>query len=540
MMESYNLILNQDDARRKVKEGINKATELVAPTLGATSRRILLDKEYGEMNACDDGTTILNDISIEDTQINMGIKVVREASGKTNVDEGDGTTTTAVILNALVNKLLAETKESKDDELDFTKGSKNNLKLRQDIKVGLEKVINYINENKIEVTTKEQIAQIGRVSANSQEIGDLLADMFEKLGKEGAIAVEEGKSVSTEYEIIPGMSSGNGWVAQEFVTNVKTEEAILDGEEKPISVLVSTTKIVNADQVKKLVELFEGGATNLLIIADDISGAPLQSLVINKMRQVLKVVAVKAPQVGNQAEFLRDICAVTGAQLVGPGGDTTFENMSIANLGKAKKAIVTNNKTIIIGLGDNAQIEERVAVLNNRLEKEESDYEAKTLKERISKLRGGVGNIKVGGSTPLEIKDKKTKVVDAVSAVKSALLGGVVDGGGIALLGAAQILDDNIEGEKVLKSAIQVPFELIMANADINKGPVKEKYLETGEGLNVETGETGNLIEMGIIDPANVVKAALTNAVSNALMVSNLGGAVALVRSDDKEDDIKM
>lgn len=533
-MKLYNVLLDQDTARRKVKDGINQAVDIVSKTLGAKSRRILIDKEYGEMDASDDGTTILNAIKPEDTQLGAGVKVVQEASAKTNTDEGDGTTTTAVILRALTNELL---KEDSQKDLLFKKESGSNLKVRKEIREGMQKVVDYIEANKVEIASRDQLFQIGKVSANSEEIGMMLADIFDQLGKEGAVSIQETTALKTEYEIISGLSFDQGWIAPQFVTNPDREEAVLEpGDEGYVNVLVTSTKIQDVEHFKKLVELFQQRTNDLLIIADDITGVPLNSLVANKLHQIIRVVAVRAPQLGTQAEFLQDICALTGAKLIGSEDGVKFEELTKEHLGKAKRVVVSKTKTIIVGLEkENPQVSERIAVLDGRLERETSEYEKKKLVERISKLKGGVGNIKVGGSTPLEIKDKKAKITDAVSAVRSALRGGVVAGGGISLLLASNSLQD-AGGEGMLKKAIQKPFEQIMENSDLDPVDMKKQALESGKGFNVETEEFGNMIEMGVIDPANVVKSTVQNAVSSALMVANLGGLIALVRENHEKE----
>ena len=529
-MKNYNVQLNQNDSRSKIKIGINLATDLVAPTLGAKSRRILIDKEYGDIDASDDGTTILNVINPEDTQTGLGVKVVREASAKTNTDEGDGTTSTAVILRELVNKLI---KDSSDDDLLFKKDSGSNLKVRKEIRAGIQKVMDYIDQNKIEITSREQVEQIGRVSSNSDEIGVMLADMFDKIGKNGNVSTVEGNSINTTYEIISGMSFNQGWIAPQFVTDPEREEAVLEPKTSDyVNVLVTSKKIADIKDIEKISELFNAGNNDMLIISEGIEGVPLQSLIINKMRQLIRVIAVKSPRAGNN-DMLEDVCAVVGATLVG-GPEVNFEDLKPEHLGKAKRVVVTKDKTIIVGTGlYKERVDERLAILTSKLEREKSEYEKKLIQDRIAKLTGGVGSIYVGGATAMEIKDKKSKIIDAVSAVKSALNGGVVAGGGVALLNASSVLSDKIEGENILKKAIEKPFYQILENADL----VLKDNLSPNEGYDAETGEKCDMINAGIIDPANVVKAEIRNATSSALMISNLGGAICMVR--EKNDEVE-
>lgn len=521
----YNIPLKQKEAREKIKRGIEIAASLVSPTLGHSSRRVLIDQAFGEIISSDDGKTILKETQLEDTQENLGFKVAKECANKQD-EEGDGTTTVTVILNELVQQLL---KSDNKDVIEMIKKSGANTVVRNQIKNGLNKVLKYIDENKIEITNNEQIAFVAKVSSNSEEIGKILAEIFEKLGKDGAVSVEEGKSVNTTYKIVEGMSFNQGWMAPQFVTNPDREEAIL---EDGVNILVSSKKIQNIEDIEKIAELVHSGLNNLLIIADDVSGVPLNTLVANKLMGRLRVVVVKAPQVGNLTDVLTDICVATGATLIGE--DVKINDLTRAHFGGAERVVVTKDKTVIVGFsGKKEQIDERIVQLENRKSEIESDYEKKKLTERISKLRTGVGSIKVGGDTPMEIKDRKAKIDDAVSAVRSALRGGIVSGGGVALLEASSVLEDN-EGENILRKAIQKPFAQILENADM----YDKLTVKNGEGYNTETGELCNMIEAGIIDPANVIKAAVTNAVSSALMVSNLGGAVTLVRkiTDNKND----
>jgi len=534
-IQEFNKVLNQKEARSAVRDGINIAVDLISPTLGAKSRRIIIDKEYGDMDASDDGTTILDAIKLEDTEKQQGVKVVQECSQRTNTDEGDGTTTTGIILRELVNELL---KEDSQKELLFKKDSGSNLKVRKELMVGLNKVVGYINANKIEITSKEQLKQIGTVSSNSEEIGSMLADIFDKLGKDGAVSIQDGNTPETSYEVISGMSLDQGWLAQQFVTDIDREEAILEPNQSGnVNILVTNNKLQDISHIQKIGELFNTGINDLLIIADDITGIPLNSLIANKMHQVVRVVAVKAPVSGNQQELLEDICTVTGATLIGSIDGPKFEELKPEHLGKAKRVVVSAKRTIIVGDGREDEVKERIKLLEGRIEREQSDYEKKKLSERISKLSGGVGSIKVGGSTPLEVKGIKSKITDAVAATKSALRGGVVAGGGVALFLASDILDESKMGEAILKKAITKPFEQIMENSDMDIEKSKAIVLESGNGYNVETEEWGNMIEMGVLDPANVVSASVINSISSAIMVSNLGGSLANIRKLDKSEN---
>lgn len=531
-MEKYNKSLSQQEARNAIRDGINLAADLVAPTLGHSSRRVVIDAEFGSPDISDDGTTILNKLDPEDTSIGLGVKVAQDSSAKTNTDAGDGTTTTAVILRELVNQLL---KEDSKEELLFKKTSGNNAKLSKEIKSGLSKVIDYIDEHKIDINSKEQVVQVAKISSNSEEIGQILGDMYDKLGNDGVITVSEGNSVDTTYEVVSGMSFDQGWLAPQFVTDAQREEAILENAR----VLVYSGKISDVPQIKKVVEIFQAYKINdLLIIADDVTGIPLNTLVANKMAQVIRTCAVKAPQLGNAEDLLLDICAVTGATIIGGKDGIQFDDIKPEHIGSAERVVVSKNKTIIVGVDSQKAVDDRVSTLENRLENEKSEYEKSNLRTRIAKLRGGVGTIKVGGQTPLEIKDRKAKITDAVSAVKSALSSGIVAGGGVALLNASQVLSDE-GGEAILKKAIRKPYEQILENSDADVDTLKEKSLATGHGYNADTEEFGDMVALGVVDPAGVVKSAVSNAVSDALMVASIGGSIVLIREKKNKENVE-
>lgn len=528
--QEYNQILKQQEARNKIKDGIKIAADLVSPTLGHSSRRVLIDQSFGEIISSDDGTTILDKVELEDTHLNLGLKVAKECAAKTNQDQGDGTTTTTVILNELVQQLL---KTNDKEDLSFKKVSGANTKIRKQIKNGLDKVLKYLDEHKINITTNEQIAFVGKVSSNDEKIGKILAEIFAKLGKDGAVSVEEGKSTETTYKVVEGMSFNQGWIAPQFVTDPDREEAVL---EDGVNILVSSKKIQDVEDIQKIAELVKNGINNILIIADDVSGIPLNSLVANKLMGHLRVVAVKAPPMGNMKDTLTDICVATGATLI--GDEIQFSDLTKAHFGGTERVVVTKDKTVIVGFGGKTdKIEERIAQLEHRKEEQESDYEKKKIDERISKLKTGVGSIKVGGNTPMEIKDKKAKIDDATAAVRSALKGGIVSGGGVALLLASHVLEDN-DGENILKQAIQKPFEIILENADIYDN-VKNKVLETGLGYDTEKEEWVDMLTSGIIDPCDVVKATIINSISSALMVANCGNSINLVRKATNKKDVE-
>ncbi|MEX0596087.1 MAG: chaperonin GroEL [Candidatus Paceibacterota bacterium] len=528
-VQDYNLVLNQDDTKKKILDGINLAVDIISPTLGNSSRRILIDHQFSEITASDDGHTILQEISPKDTAVLLGVKIVREVSAQTDKESGDGTTQTAIILRELLKQLLKT--DSQSEQL-IIKKSWTNIKVRKDIKNGLEKVLKYIEDNKVNIENKDQIRFVAETASNSKEIGEMLADMFDKLGPDGSVAVEEGNSVETKSEVVSGLSWNQGWVAPQFITDAEREESVLkDG----VNILVSYKKIQDVDDIKPIADLFREGLNNILIIANDISGAPLNTLVINKMMGNLRISAVKANQIGDMKDHLLDICTATGATLV--GDEIPFSELKLEHFGKSERVIVSKNKTILVGFGGNKEkIDERIGLLKNRMKEEQQEYEKNKLSERIAKLTSGVGSIKVGGNTETEIKDKKAKIDDAVGSVKSAMKYGMLPGGGVSFVLATKVLGDT-EGEKMLKNAMLQPFKTIMENSDIHEDFVP-RVLETGEGYNTETEEWGDVLEMGIVDSAGVLKSALSNAVSMSSVVGNVGGSLVLIRKDDDKDKL--
>lgn len=529
-IETYKKLVEQNDSKVAILKGVNSACDLVAKTLGHSSRRIILDQQFGELISSDDGSKILSEIELEDRVENLGVKILAETAAKTDSDTGDGTSSTSVIFRELLNQLLKT--DPKENNLMIPKSGAN-VRLRKEIRSGLEKVIKYINENKVEVTDNEQLRFVARVSSNSKEVGDILADIFSKLGKDGAVSVEEGHKTEIEYSITEGFSLNQGWIAPQFITDAEREESILqDG----VNILVSNKKIQDIDDIKTFVDLVKSGRNNFLIIAPDVSGAPLNMLVVNKMMGNLRVAAIKAPPIGDVKDTLLDICSATGATLI--GDDIQFSELNATHLGSAERIVVSKDKTIIVGFGGSKEkINERVSQIRHRIENQSSDYEKKKLEERISKLTSGVGSIKVGGHTPIEIKDKKAKIDDAVGAVRSALKDGVVEGGGVCLLKASTVLGDS-EGEQILKKAIIKPFKQILENSDIFED-YTVKVLETGLGYDTENHEFVDMFKNGLIDPAGVVKSAINNATTAALTISNIGGSVTLIRkTSDNRDSI--
>ncbi len=535
MYESYKNILNETQSKNKLKEGFATAAKVVAPTLGAKPKRIFIDKEFGEVEASDDGIDVLNDLEVEDPQENLGIKVIKEAAQKTNDVAGDGTTTTVILTNSLAKEAVTP-----DDYVAM--GTKNNktdvLKLKKEILDAKSQVFKSVDENTIEVKEDKQILNVARASSNNDDVAAMLLDIFKTLGKDGAVKVTANeRNVEISHEIVKGMSYPQGYIHQGFITDGTNETAELDD----VPIIVTTDKVHDLAQMQKMATVGEQNQiSNLFLICDDLDGVALFSLLKNKLHGNLRVAATKAPGFGNQREYLEDIAVMVGATLIGKEEPVKFADLKFEHFGKAQHVTCEKNNTIITGgEGDKVAITERTKTLKNIFEKENKEYEREKLTERISKLSGGVAVITVGAATENEMKYKKSKIIDAVSSVRAAMESGLVAGGGVALLAAAQKLSDE-GGYGVMKRAIQKPFEQILLNANLDVQAIKGGLVgkEVTYGYNVETDEFGDMIEMGVVDPAKVVKTALDNAVSIALSVMSSGGALTLVRKKDEKEDI--
>jgi chaperonin GroEL len=528
-VQKYKELLSSASARHYIKSGIRKATEAVAPTLGVKGRKIALDSEFGKLEVIDDGYTILRSIELEDPREQIGVKLLRDAATSTNDKIGDGTTTTAIIANKLVAEIVKD-----DDPLLIKQISGNVLRIRKEIVAATLKVLAFIDKNKIEVSN-DGVKNVAYVSSNNEEIGDILALIFNKLGKDGSVLVQESHSLNTFHEFVEGMKIDKGWISPAMITDGEAQQAELHHAK----VLVTDHKIRDPQDLEWLVRLFKSGVNDLLIVADEVSGMPLDFLVANKVTGAIRVVAINGPALGNIKDHLTDIAVFTGATLVSKDNNISLKDVTIEMLGTAESVVSTKDSTTIAaGGGSNADVGTRITTIQTQFDKETSKYEQEKLKERIGKLRGGVGIIKVGGATETEVNEKKAKIDDAIHAVRAALEDGVVAGGGVMLVRAAQELDEKIEGEKALKMAIMAPFAQLIENADFDSE--KASIILFGNdnvnyGFNIETETYGDMVKFGIVDPALVVKTALNNAVSTALLVQSIAGASALIRkTDDK------
>ncbi len=536
MFEKFKSLLDKRSAQQKLKDGINRATEIVSATLGVKGQKVIIDQEFGEVQFSDDGVTVLKEIELKDPEEQLGVKVLLEASTKTNDKEGDGTTTTAVLANELVKNIIPDIPKAQQDIVPLDKGNGDVLKLTKEILTARDNVLAFIDAHKLEVSTDEQIENVAKISSNSDTVAKMLVQLFKKLGKDASITTVDGKSVDTTFEVVEGMSYDNGYISRMFITDPEHEESVIQNPR----VLVTTDKIQDIEQIKKIAEILgEAKINDLFIICDDLTGVPLNSLIAYSAMGRIRVVATKAPGFGNQKDYLEDIATFVGATLIGSGQVVKFEELKEEHFGKAETVTVKRDKTTVVGgAGDKTLVAERVKMLKNREVDQTSEYEKDKLKERISKLSGGVGVIKVGATTEIELKHNKAKIIDAVNAVKSAMKSGIVTGGGTALLFASQELTDE-NGAGLVKKAIQKPFELMLVNANLDYKDIKDRTLKAGYGwgYDVELDVLGDMNTMGIIDSAGVVKAALTNAVSIALSVLGSAGAITLIRKQHDEKD---
>lgn len=512
-------IVYGDQARKKLMDGINKLSKAVATTLGPKGRNVALDKSWGAAQVVHDGVTVAKEIELTDKFENMGAQLVRQAAEKTNDIAGDGTTTATVLAQAIVEEGLRN----------ISAGA-NPMMLRGGLEKGLDMVVAEVAKLSKKITTKEEKAQVATISAQNKEIGELIAEAMEKVGKDGVITVEESKGLQMELEYKEGMQFDKGFASPYFVTNPDKMEAEI---ESPY-ILVTDTKITSIQDLLPLLEGFVKVSKNLVIIADDIEGEALATLVVNKIRGTFNALAVKAPGFGDRRkELLGDIAALTGATVISEELGRKLDSTKVEDLGRADRVIADkDNTTIVGGKGDKKKIDDRIAQIQTQMGKTDSNYDKEKFQERLAKLSGGVAVLQVGAATETELKEKKLRVEDAVNATKAAVEEGIVPGGGVAFLIARKALESTkLEGEeatafKILHSALEKPIRMIVQNAGVDAGKVlgelerlqKEKN-DANIGYNVVKMEYGDMVKDGIIDPAKVARSALQNAVSVAIMV---------------------
>ena len=504
-----------EEARNGLKIGVNKLADAVKVTLGPRGRNVVLDKGFGAPTITNDGVTIAKEIELEDKFENMGAQLVKEVATKTNDVAGDGTTTATLLAQIMINEGLKN----------VTAGS-NPMVIRRGIQKGVDAVVEEVLSQAQKVSGRQEIAQVATISADSAEVGKLIADVMEKVGNEGVITVEEGQTLGLDYDVVEGMQFDQGYISAYMVTDANSMEAVLSDP----YILVTDKKISSIQDILPLLEsLATTGKKELVIVAEDVEGTALATIVYNKIQGVFTMLAVKAPGFGDRRkEMIKDIAAITGATVISEEVGLKLDAAKVEHLGRAGKVRADKEKTTIIeGRGDTAAIKARIADIKNQIEKSTSDYDKEKLRERQAKLSGGVGVIKVGAATEVELKEKKHRIEDALSATRAAVEEGIVSGGGVALVDSIKALDKaTLEGEEkigvaILRRALEEPLRQIAENAGKDGAVIVEqvRHMDKGSGYDAAKDEFGNMIERGIIDPAKVTRTALQNAASIAQMV---------------------
>ena len=502
------------DARAKMLKGVNILADAVKTTLGPKGRNVVIDKSFGAPRITKDGVTVAKEIELEDKFENMGAQMVKEVASRTNDTAGDGTTTATVLAQAIVREGLKS-----------VAAGMNPMDLKRGIDLAVSKVVEQIKANSRPVNGTEEVAQVGTISANGEtEIGQQIADAMQKVGNEGVITVEENKGLETETDVVEGMQFDRGYLSPYFVTN--SEKMIAELEDPMI--LIHEKKLSSLQPMVPLLESVIQSQKPLLIIAEDVDGEALATLVVNKLRGGLKIAAVKAPGFGDRRKaMLQDIAILTGGQVISEDLGMKLENVTMDMLGTAKKiSIDKDNTTIVDGSGDKAEIEARVSQIKAQIEETSSDYDREKLQERLAKLAGGVAVIRVGGATEVEVKERKDRVDDALNATRAAVQEGIVVGGGVALVQAGKALEglqgansDQEAGIAIIRRALEAPLRQIADNAGVDGAVVAGKIRESNDpnfGFNAQSEEYGDLFKFGVIDPAKVTRTALEDAASVA------------------------
>jgi chaperonin GroEL len=510
------------EARERMMRGVDVLANAVKITLGPKGRNVILEKSFGAPRSTKDGVTVAKEIELEDKFENMGAQMLREVASKTNDTAGDGTTTATLLAQAIVR-----------EGLKAVAAGMNPMDLKRGIDKAVLDVVQDIKKRSKMVSGSAEIAQVGTISANGEKaIGDMIAKAMQKVGNEGVITVEEAKSLDSELEVVEGMQFDRGYISPYFITNA--EKMIADLENPYI--LIYEKKLSGLQALLPLLEAVVQSGRPLLVIAEDVEGEALATLVVNKLRGGLKVAAVKAPGFGDRRKaMLQDIAVLTGGELISEDLGIKLENVTVQMLGKAKKVAITKDDTTIVsGAGKKADIEARIGQIKQQIEDTSSDYDKEKLQERLAKLAGGVAVIKVGGATEIEVKEKKDRVDDALNATRAAVEEGIVPGGGVALLWASKAIktkgdnDDQEAGINIVRKALQAPIRQIAENAGVEGSIVVGKVLENKSasyGYDAQNDEYVDLIQKGIIDPAKVVRTALQDAASVAgLLVTTEAG----------------
>ncbi len=525
-------ILEFDEAaRRSLERGVDALADAVRVTLGPKGRNVVIDKKWGAPTITNDGVTIAREIEMEDPYENLGAQLAKEVATKTNDIAGDGTTTATVLAQAMVHDGLKQ----------VTAGA-NPMSLKRGIDQAVKAVTEKLVDMAREVNGKEEIAHVATISSQDAEIGGMIADAFDKVGKDGVISVEESSTTAMEMDFTEGMQFDKGYISPYFVTDADRMEAVLEDAR----ILLVQGKISAVSEILPLLEKVVQAGKQLLIIAEDVEGEALSTLVVNRIRGTFTSCAVKAPAFGDRRKaILQDIAILTGAQVVSPEVGLKLDQVGLDVLGSARRIVVTkDNTTIVDGGGDHAAVEDRVAQIKREIENSDSDWDREKLQERLAKLAGGVVVIRVGGHTEVELKEKKHRIEDAVSATRAAIEEGIVSGGGTALVQASSVLKDDLglEGDEatgvgIVRRSTSEPLRWIAENAGDHGYVVVSKVAElpAGHGLNAATGEYGDLIAQGVIDPVKVTRSALENAASIAAML--LTTEALVVEKPEQQDE---
>jgi len=528
-------LIFSEDARRKLKKGIDTVATAVSTTLGPKGRNVAIDKKFGAPTITHDGVSVAKEIELEDPYENMGAQLFKEAAIKTNDIAGDGTTTATVLAQHMVHEGLKN-----------VAAGANPMQLKLGIEAATSALSSAIRDMAVSIDSFEEIASVASISAQDPEIGRLIAQVMDKVGKDGVITVEESKALEFETEYVEGMQFDRGYISPYFVTDSETMEAVVEDA----YILIHDKKISSAqDMVPILEKLVQIGKKNLVVIAEDIDGEALATLVLNKLRGMINAMAVKAPGFGDRRKaMLQDIAVLTGGQVITEEMGRKLDSVQISDLGRAAKVVASKDETTIVdGQGDESQINGRVEQIKIEIDRSTSDYDREKLQERLAKLAGGVAVIRVGAATEVELKEKKHRVEDALSATRAAVEEGIVPGGGVALLNVLPILNDVVvapgdptTGVGILRKALQAPMRKIAENAGLN-GDVIIQNVQRAQadnddlkiGYNVLTDEYVNMLEAGIIDPAKVTRGALENAASIAAMILTTEALITDIAEDE-------
>jgi len=507
-------IIFDEDARHSLKKGIDTLADAVKVTLGPKGRCVALDRKFGAPNVIDDGVTIAKDIELPDPFENMGAQLVKEAASKTNDACGDGTTTSTILAHAIIGEGFKNVAAGADA-----------MALKRGIEKATQAIVDELKRVSTEVKGKEQIAQVGTITAKDKEIGNLIAEVMEKVGKDGVITVEESKGVRYETEYVEGMQFDRGYISPYFITNAERMETVL---EDPY-ILIYDKKISAVKDILPILEKVLQVSKNLLIVAEDIEGEALATLVVNKLRGTLNVLAIKAPGFGDRRKaMLEDMAILTGGKAISEDMGRKLESATVEDLGRARRVTCDkDNTTVIEGKGSDEAIKGRIKQIKVQIEETTSDFDREKLQERQAKLAGGVAVIKVGAATEVELKERKHRVEDALSATRAAVEEGILPGGGVALLNVLPVLDklevsgDEATGVNSIRKAVEEPPRWIAINAGKDGAVIVDaiKKSPAGVGYDAEAGEFGDMVKKGIIDPMKVVRSALENAASIASMV---------------------